>query len=182
MGIIGGKSLHRPWHELSRFAGGWPSHHQDFRTIEVPGGDAGQPREGAYVIEFPEEPRASSSSPSNGAGRAAYPATEAELWLRRELAFLHRVERRILRRAHWRREAWRLAAVGSILAVFALCWYLAAAATGSTTGSCAGKTSATAAAHGSTAQQTSDQGSSTHGSGTTSTTKTTSGTAASCGS
>lgn len=130
------------------------------------------------MIEFPEEPRASSSSPSNGAGRAADPATEAELWLRRELAFLHRVERRILRRAHWRREAWRLAAVGSILAVFALCWYLAAAATGSSAGSCAGKASTTAAAHSATTSGSTTE----HGSATTSTTKTASGTATSCGS
>lgn len=128
------------------------------------------------MIEFPEEPRASSSGP-NGAGRAADPATEAELWLRRELAFLHRVERRILRRAHWRREAWRLVAVGSILAVFALCWYLAAAATGSpANGSCPSKATTTTAARSST-----DQGS-THQSAATSTTKTASGTAASCGS
>ncbi|WP_034268983.1 hypothetical protein [Actinospica robiniae] len=128
------------------------------------------------MIEFPEEPRASSSG-SHGSGRAAQPATEAELWLRRELAFLHRVERRILRRAHWRREAWRLVAVGSILAVFALCWYLAAAATGSPTNSaCPSKAATTAAAHSST-----DQGS-THPSGPTSNTKAAPGTAASCGS
>jgi len=136
------------------------------------------------VIEFPEEPRASSSSSSPGAGRAADPATEAELWLRRELAFLHRVERRILRRAHWRREAWRVVAVGSMLAVFALCWYLAAIATGgSAQGSCAGKVSTSATAgSGSAATGASGQGSTARQSGTTSTTKTASGTAASCGS
>lgn len=140
------------------------------------------------MIEFPEEPRASSSGP-NGAGRAAEPATEAELWLRRELAFLQRVERRILRRAHWRREAWRLVAVGSILAVFALCWYLAAAATGSpANNACPSKSSTTAAASAKGATGATgatggagDQGS-TKQSATTSTTKAGSGTAASCGS
>lgn len=65
-------------------------------------------------MEFPEDsPRAREDR-------------EAEAWLRRELEFLHGVERRILRRSRVRDEAWRAAAVGFILAMFACCWYLAA--------------------------------------------------------
>jgi hypothetical protein len=64
-------------------------------------------------MEFPEDaPRAREDR-------------EAEDWLRRELAFLHDVERRILRRTRLREGAWRAAAVAIILAVFACCWYLA---------------------------------------------------------
>lgn len=65
-------------------------------------------------MEFPEDsPRAREDQ-------------EAEDWLRRELDFLRGAERRILRRARMREEAWRAAAVAFILAIFACCWYLAA--------------------------------------------------------
>jgi hypothetical protein len=73
-------------------------------------------------MEFPEEPR---SSDAHGSPRPR-PGQEAEVWLRRELAFLYGVERRIKRRARLRREAWRAAAVALILAIFSVCWYLAA--------------------------------------------------------
>jgi hypothetical protein len=98
---------------------------------------------------------------------------EAEAWLRRELAFLHRVERRIVRRERWRKEAWRAVTVAAILAVFALCWYLAALATHSAADSaCTGKAGTTVSAHAAT-------GKTTAGSATA---KTGSGSAASCGS
>jgi Mg/Co/Ni transporter MgtE len=134
------------------------------------------------VTEFPEDPRASSSSQSGPGGRAGA-ATEAELWLRRELAFLQRVERRILRRARWRREAWRGIVVGVILAVFALCWYLAALATdGSANRSCTGKATTTAAAQGSTTHQSgANQATTTSAAGGTAVSRSASGTATSCG-
>ena len=78
-------------------------------------------------MEYPEDPRPpgeprtpDAHSPEARADR------EAEEWLRRELAFLQGVERRILRRSRMRHEAWRAAAVALILAIFACCWYLAA--------------------------------------------------------
>ena len=156
------------------------------------------------MIEFPEDWRAGAASPEpNGAGawRAAGATAEAEVWLRRELAFLHRVERRILRRERWRQEAWRGIVVACILAVFSLCWYLAAVSTdGSSGAACSGKgTTASAAAQGSTGKSgstgtTSSTGKagstgttgSTGKAGSTGTTGSTaesgSGTAASCGS
>jgi hypothetical protein len=73
-------------------------------------------------MEFPEEPR---PSDAHGSPRPR-PGQETEVWLRRELAFLYGVERRIRRRTRLRREAWRAAAVALILAIFAACWYLAA--------------------------------------------------------
>jgi len=74
------------------------------------------------VTEFPDDsPRARE-------------AREAEDWLRRELEFLRGAERRFLRRARLREEAWRAAAVAFILAIFALCWYLAALGTGAGAG------------------------------------------------
>lgn len=79
-------------------------------------------------MEFPEDqrsdPRGEPRAPDARPARAQDHETEA--WLRRELAFLHGVERRILRRERMRREAWRAAAVALILAVFSCCWYLAA--------------------------------------------------------
>ncbi len=135
------------------------------------------------MIEFPEESRAGSSSSDGGQAwwyRAGV-STETEAWLRRELAFLHRVERRILRRARWREEAWRAVAVACILAVFSLCWYLAAVSANGSSSSCKGAaTTATAAAHGSGTTSTTNATGSTDKSGSTD--KTTSGTAASCGS
>ncbi|MBR7834129.1 hypothetical protein KDL01_12705 [Actinospica durhamensis] len=152
----------------------------------VPDGDVGRPREGVHVIEFPEDWRAGSSSPEPGGQpggwRAAGATAEAEVWLRRELAFLHRVERRILRRERWRREAWRGVVVACILAVFSLCWYLAAVSTdGSSSASCSGKATTTA----STAQGSTGKSGSTGTTGSTGTAGSTgksSGTAASCGS
>ena len=101
------------------------------------------------VMEFPEDPRSrpEPQSPdgarpgghsSNGAHSPRAGADhEAEAWLRRELAFLHTVERRIVRRARWRREGWRAAAVALILAMFACCWYLAALSSdGASNGAC----------------------------------------------
>jgi hypothetical protein len=97
-------------------------------------------------MEFPEEPRPGRDprdhrSPSSG-------EHETEVWLRRELAFLYGVERRILRRARIRREAWRAAAVTAILAMFAACWYLAAVSSNSLSSSskaCVTKTASSSA-------------------------------------
>lgn len=83
-------------------------------------------------MEFPEEPRpARDPRIPNDSGRGDGSARsrsdyEAEVWLRRELAFLYGVERRIKRRARLRKGAWRAIAVAAILAVFAACWYIAA--------------------------------------------------------
>lgn len=108
------------------------------------------------VMEFPEDPRSrpEPQSPdgarqgghsSNGAHSPRAGADhEAEAWLRRELAFLHGVERRIVRRARWRREGWRAAAVALILAMFACCWYLAALSSdGASNGACPGNRATT---------------------------------------
>ena len=73
-------------------------------------------------MEFPEEPRV----PDAHRSPRSRSEHEVEIWLRRELAFLYGVERRIKRRTRFRREAWRAAAVALILAMFAACWYLAA--------------------------------------------------------
>ena len=73
-------------------------------------------------MEFPEEPR----TPDAHRSPRSRSEHEVEIWLRRELAFLYGVERRIKRRTRFRREAWRAAAVALILAMFAACWYLAA--------------------------------------------------------
>jgi hypothetical protein len=73
-------------------------------------------------MEYPEEPR-SPDGPRFPRSRSEH---EVEIWLRRELAFLYGVERKIKLRARCRREAWRAAAVALILAMFAACWYLAA--------------------------------------------------------
>ena len=78
-------------------------------------------------MEYPEEPR---TPDAHGSPRSR-PGQEAEVWLRRELAFLYGVERRIRRRTRLRREAWRAAAVALILTIFAACWYLAALSTDS---------------------------------------------------
>ena len=94
-------------------------------------------------MEFPEEPR----SPDSHHSRRSRSEHETEIWLRRELAFLYGVERRIKRRTRLRREAWRAAAVALILAMFAACWYLAALSSDSVASSsnaCAAKTVATA--------------------------------------
>lgn len=84
------------------------------------------------MMEYPEDPRSAREpsgpeppSPPNYP-EGTRPAGEAEAWLRRELSFLHAIERRILRRERWCREAWRVATVAFILAAFACCWYLAA--------------------------------------------------------
>lgn len=66
------------------------------------------------MTEFPEDSPRAREDP------------EAEDWLRRELAFLHGVERRVVRRARAREEAWRVGAVALIFVMFASCWYLAA--------------------------------------------------------
>ena len=96
-------------------------------------------------MEFPEDPRGDARSPDAHASRAG--EGEAEAWLRRELAFLAGVERRILRRARLRSEAWRAAAVALILAVFAACWYLAAlGGEGSAGTACPAKSAASAGA------------------------------------
>jgi hypothetical protein len=93
-------------------------------------------------MEFPEDPRGDWRSPDADSSHAQ--DGEAEAWLRRELAFLYGVERRIVRRSRWRKEAWRAAAVALILAVFAVCWYLAALSSeGSSSTACPAK-SATA--------------------------------------
>jgi len=73
-------------------------------------------------MEFPEEPR----TPDAHRSPRSRSEHEVEIWLRRELAFLYGVERKIKRRTRFRREAWRAAAVALILAMFAACWYLAA--------------------------------------------------------
>lgn len=116
------------------------------------------------MIEFPDEFGASPAQPA-GAGHGpsrAGAATETEVWLRRELAFLHRVERRILRRERWRREAWRGIVVACILSIFALCWYLAALATGPAHHSCPGKATSTATAqHSGTAASAAKSGTNT---------------------
>jgi hypothetical protein len=93
-------------------------------------------------MEFPEDPRGDSRSPDAQPPQAQ--DREAEAWLRRELAFLYGVERRILRRARMRREAWRAAAVALILAVFACCWYLAALSSEGSSGTACPAKSATA--------------------------------------
>jgi hypothetical protein len=93
-------------------------------------------------MEFPEDPRGDSRSPDAQPPQAQ--DREAEAWLRRELAFLYGVERRILRRARVRREAWRAAAVALILAVFACCWYLAALSSEGSSGTACPAKSATA--------------------------------------
>ena len=96
------------------------------------------------MTEFPEEPR---PADAQGSPRSR-PAHESEVWLRRELAFLYGVERRIARRARLRREAWRAAAVALILAIFAACWYLAALSSdsaASTGNACLAKTATVAA-------------------------------------
>jgi hypothetical protein len=104
-------------------------------------------------MEFPEEPRPA-RDPRSPEPRPARPSAEheTEAWLRRELAFLHGVERKILRRGRIRKEAWRAAAVAAILAMFAACWYLAAVSSNSLSSSsnaCAAKTatSTTGSAH-----------------------------------
>lgn len=98
------------------------------------------PREGVEaVMEFPEEPRVPDAHRSPRS-RAEH---ETEIWLRRELAFLYGVERRIRRRARFRREAWRAGAVALILAMFAACWYLAAISSESVSSSSSGKACST---------------------------------------
>jgi hypothetical protein len=95
-------------------------------------------------MEFPEDPRNDSHTPDAHSPRAE--DVEAEAWLRRELAFLYGVERRIQRRARLRREGWRAAAVALILAVFACCWYLAALSSeGATRDACPAKSATTSA-------------------------------------
>jgi hypothetical protein len=95
-------------------------------------------------MEFPEDPHGDARSPDARPPQAQ--DQEAEAWLRRELAFLYGVERRILRRTRMRREAWRAAAVALILAVFACCWYLAALSSDGSSGTACPAKSATAAA------------------------------------
>ena len=95
-------------------------------------------------MEFPEDPRGEPRSEGHHSPQAQ--DREAEAWLRRELAFLHGVERRILRRSRMRREAWRAAAVALILAVFACCWYLAALSDTSSSTACPAKGASTASA------------------------------------
>ena len=95
-------------------------------------------------MEYPEEPR----SPDAHGSPHSRPGHETEIWLRRELAFLYGVERRIRRRTRVRREAWRAAAVALILAIFAACWYLAALSSdsaASTGNACPAKTGTAAA-------------------------------------
>lgn len=99
-------------------------------------------------MEFPEDPRGDSRWDAHSPqahGQAQDGETEA--WLRRELAFLHGVERRILRRSRMRKEAWRAAAVALIMAVFACCWYLAALSSdNSSSTACPAKASTASAA------------------------------------
>ena len=124
----------------------------------------GRLREGVEaVMEFPEEPRTPDAHRSPRS-RSEY---ETEIWLRRELAFLYGVERRIKRRSRFRREAWRAAAVALILAMFAACWYLAALSSESVASStsskaCATKsaTSVTSSAHSGTAAKAESAGTS----------------------
>ena len=101
------------------------------------------PREGVEaVMEFPEEPRVPDAHRSPRS-RAEH---ETEIWLRRELAFLYGVERKIRRRARFRREAWRAGAVALILAMFAACWYLAALSSEGVASSSSGKACSAASA------------------------------------
>jgi hypothetical protein len=94
------------------------------------------PREGVEaVMEFPEEPR----TPDAHRSPRSRSEHEVEIWLRRELAFLYGVERKIKRRTRFRREAWRAAAVALILAMFAACWYLAALSSEGVASSSSGK-------------------------------------------
>ena len=90
-------------------------------------------------MEFPEEPaRRDPRTPDAHRSPRSRAEHETEVWLRRELAFLHGVERRILRRTRIRKEAWRAAAVAAILAMFAACWYLAAVSSNSLSSSSQG--------------------------------------------
>jgi hypothetical protein len=105
-------------------------------------------------MEFPEEPRPRDPRIPDAHRTPRSRAEHDEVWLRRELAFLYGVERRILRRARIRKEAWRAAAVAAILAMFAACWYLAAVSSNSLSSSstkvCATKaatSNSTASAH-----------------------------------
>jgi hypothetical protein len=102
------------------------------------------------MMEFPDEPRSAGESrtPEGQHGAQAHADRETEAWLRRELAFLYRVERRILRRARMRQEAWRAAAVALILAMFACCWYLAALSAGNSSSKACPAKSATAVSAG----------------------------------
>jgi hypothetical protein len=97
------------------------------------------------VMEFPEEPRV----PDAHRSPRSRSEHETEIWLRRELAFLYGVERKIKRRTRFRREGWRAAAVALILAMFAACWYLAALSSDSVASSssraCSVKSAAVAA-------------------------------------
>jgi hypothetical protein len=94
-------------------------------------------------MEFPEEPRV----PDAHRSPRSRSEHETEIWLRRELAFLYGVERKIRRRARFRREAWRAGAVALILAMFAACWYLAALSSeGVASSSSSGKACSTARA------------------------------------
>ncbi|HWG27482.1 hypothetical protein [Actinospica sp.] len=99
------------------------------------------------VMEFPEEPRPARDPRTPDAHRPPRSRAEheTEVWLRRELAFLYGVERKIARRGRIRKEAWRAAAVAAILAMFAACWYLAAVSSNSLSSS-SSKTCATQSA------------------------------------
>lgn len=101
-------------------------------------------------MDLPEEPHARDPRTPD-AHRSRHPRGqhETEAWLRRELAFLYGVERKILRRTRIRKEAWRAAAVAAILAMFAACWYLAAVSSNSLSSSsnaCATKSATTSSA------------------------------------
>lgn len=105
-------------------------------------------------MDHPEEPRPARDprTPDAHGSRPSRAEHETEAWLRRELAFLAGVERRILRRTRIRKEAWRAAAVAAILAMFAACWYLAAVSSNSlssNSNACVTKsaTSSSASAH-----------------------------------
>ncbi|MBR7829451.1 hypothetical protein KDK95_24305 [Actinospica sp. MGRD01-02] len=103
------------------------------------------------VMDFPEEPRPARDprTPDSHGPRPPRGEHETEAWLRRELAFLYGVERKILRRTRIRKEAWRAAAVAAILAMFAACWYLAAVSSNSLSSSsdaCATKTATSSSA------------------------------------
>jgi hypothetical protein len=101
-------------------------------------------------MDLPEEPHARDPrTPDAHRSRHPHGQHETEAWLQRELAFLHGVERKILRRARIRKEAWRAAAVAAILAMFAACWYLAAVSSNSLSSSsngCAAKSATTSSA------------------------------------
>lgn len=102
-------------------------------------------------MDLPEEPRPARDprTPDSHRSRPPRGEHETEAWLRRELAFLYGVERRILRRTRIRKEAWRAAAVAAILAMFAACWYLAAVSSNSLSSSsdaCAAKTATSTSA------------------------------------